>query len=333
MAVLVTGGAGYIGSHAVLALLAAGEEVIVLDRLSTGFEWAVPTGARLVIGDIGDRELVRSVIEENGIDAVLHFAGSIAIAESIADPLGYYANNTCKSRALIEAAVAGGVRHFIFSSTAAVYGETAPEPVTEATPALPAAPYGTSKLMTEIMLRDAAAAHDFTYTVLRYFNVAGADPQGRIGQSTPGTSQLIKAVAEAALGLRRSITIFGSDYPTPDGTCVRDYIHVADLATVHVLALIRLRAGGGNLTANCGYGQGYSVRQVIDSAERVHGGEVRVEIGERRPGDQAMVIADASLAREAFGWTPQFDDLDAIMRHTLAWEKVMMGRRGGNPGP
>ncbi|MGY6710626.1 MAG: UDP-glucose 4-epimerase GalE [Rhizobiaceae bacterium] len=331
MAVLVTGGAGYIGSHAVLALLAAGEEVIVLDRLSSGFEWAVPTGARLVIGDIGDIVLVKSLIEQNGIDAVFHFAGSIAIAESITDPLGYYANNTCKSRALIEAAVAGGVRHVIFSSTAAVYGATPPEPVTEATPPLPAAPYGTSKLMTEIMLRDAANAHDFTYTVLRYFNVAGADPKGRAGQSTPGSSQLIKAVAETALGRRPSITIFGDDYPTPDGTCVRDYIHVSDLAAVHVLALQRLRAGGGNLTANCGYGHGYSVREVVDSVKRVHGCDIKVEIGARRPGDQAMVIADASLARAEFGWTPTFDDLDAIMRHTLAWEKVMMARRGGNP--
>lgn len=326
MAVLVTGGAGYIGSHMVWALLDAGEDVVVLDRLSTGFEWAVAPEAGLVVGDIGDPELVGSLIETHGVDAIIHFAGSIVVPESVADPLGYYANNTCKTRTLIEAAVRGGVKHFIFSSTAAVYGAAGLEPVREDAALVPESPYGTSKLMSELMLRDAAAAHGFTYTALRYFNVAGADPRGRTGQSTPGATHLIKVASETALGKRPSLTVFGDDYPTPDGTCVRDYIHVSDLAAAHLLALKRLRDGGGNLVANCGYNHGYSVLEVIDSVRRVFGDDFSVEMGPRRPGDAAAVVANSALARSELGWKPEHDDLDRIVGHALAWEKALSHR-------
>lgn len=326
MAVLVTGGAGYIGSHMVWALLDAGEDVVVLDRLSTGFEWAVAPEARLVVGDIGDAELVGSLIEKHSVDAIIHFAGSIVVPESVSDPLGYYANNTCKTRTLLEAAVKGSVRHFIFSSTAAVYGAAGIDPVRETAPLLPESPYGTSKLMSELMLRDAAAAHDFTYTALRYFNVAGADPRGRTGQSTPGATHLIKVASETALGKRASLTVFGDDYPTPDGTCVRDYIHVSDLANVHLLALQRLRAGGGNLVANCGYNHGYSVLEVLDSVRRVFGSDFNVTMGPRRPGDAAAVVADSTLARSELGWKPAHDNLDGIVGDALAWEKALSHR-------
>ena len=320
MAVLVTGGAGYIGSHMVWELVDAGEEVVVLDRLSTGFEWAVAPEAKLVVGDIGDTGLVARVIAEHEVDAVIHFAGSIVVPESVANPLGYYDNNTCKTRGLIEAAVRGGVPHFIFSSTAAVYGAAGMEPVREDARLAPESPYGLSKLMSEWMLRDAAAAHGFTYTALRYFNVSGADPRGRTGQSTPGATHLIKVACETALGKRASMQIFGTDYPTPDGTCVRDYIHVSDLAAAHRLALKRLRSGAQSIVANCGYSHGYSVKEVLSAVTRVHGSEFPVEIAGRRPGDAAAVVADSALARAEFDWVPRYDDLDKIVTDALSWE-------------
>jgi UDP-glucose 4-epimerase len=329
MAVLVTGGAGYIGSHMVWDLLDAGEDVVVLDRLSTGFEWAVAPEAKLVVGDVGDAELVGSVIAENKIDAIIHFAGSIVVPESVADPLGYYANNTSKTRNLLEAAVNGGVPHFIFSSTAAVYGAGGAEPVREDAPLHPESPYGRSKLMTEWMLADTAAAYPLEYTALRYFNVAGADPRGRTGQSTPGATHLIKVASQAALGKRPYMEVFGTDYPTADGTCIRDYIHVSDLAAAHRLALERLRAGGGNLVANCGYGHGYSVLQVIDSVRRVHGSDFDVRLSARRPGDPSSIVANSDLARAEFGWKPQRDNLDLIVGDALAWEASLSRRNSG----
>ena len=320
MTVLVTGGAGYIGSHMVWELLDAGEEVVVLDRLSTGFEWAVAPEARLVVGDVGDTRLVGELIESYCIDSIIHFAGSIVVPESVADPLAYYDNNTSRTRTLIETAVAKGVKHFIFSSTAAVYGAAGMEPVREDAVLAPESPYGRSKLMSEWMLADAAAAHDLRYTALRYFNVAGADPKGRTGQSTVGATHLIKVASETALGKRQSIKVFGTDYPTPDGTCIRDYIHVTDLAAAHHLALNRLRDGGGSLVANCGYSHGYSVLEVLDSVKRVHGGSFDVQFAERRPGDAAAVVADSSRARRELSWTPKLDDLDAIVRGAIDWE-------------
>ncbi len=321
MAVLVTGGAGYIGSHMVWNLIDAGEDVVVLDRLSTGFAWAVAPEAKLVVGDVGDKPLVRRVIRENGVDAIIHFAGSIIVPESISQPLDYYDNNTCRSRNLIEAAVAENVPNFIFSSTAAVYGESDGRPIAEDSDLSPATPYGQSKLMVEQMLRDVARAHDFRFTALRYFNVAGADPAGRTGQSTLGTTHLIKTVCEAAIGERPSLTVFGTDYPTPDGTCVRDFIHVADLVAAHAKALERLRAGGDSLVANCGYGHGYSVLEVVDAVRRASGADFEVVTGARRAGDLPAVIADPSLARRELDWVPALDDLDAIVGHALAWSK------------
>ncbi|PBB78528.1 UDP-glucose 4-epimerase GalE [Mesorhizobium sp. WSM3879] len=323
MTVLVTGGAGYIGSHMVWELLDAGESVVVLDRLSTGFEWAVAPEAKLVVGDAADRDLVGRIIRENKVDAIIHFAGSIVVPESVADPLGYYENNTCKTRALIETAVREGVPHFIFSSTAAVYGGAGLEPVREDARLAPESPYGLSKLMSEWMLRDAAIAHDIRYTALRYFNVAGADPKGRTGQSTPGATHLIKVACETALGKRPFMQVFGKDYPTPDGTCIRDYIHVSDLAAAHRLALQRLRDGGESLVANCGYSHGYSVLEVIDSVRRAFGHDFDVRMGARRPGDAAAVVANSDLARKEFGWTPQRDDLDQIVKDALAWERIL----------
>ncbi|MFY9760531.1 MAG: UDP-glucose 4-epimerase GalE, partial [Xanthobacteraceae bacterium] len=258
MAVLVTGGAGYIGSQMVHDLVDAGERVIVLDNLSTGHRWAVPDGVPLIVGETGDQTLVARLLREHGVDAIIHFAASIVVPDSVHDPLGYYRNNTANSRALIECAVAGRVRHFIFSSTAAVYGNPAAIPVPEDAPTLPISPYGWSKLMTEIMLRDASHAHELAHVILRYFNVAGADPRGRTGQSSPKATHLIKVAAEAALGLRGKLDVFGTDYPTPDGTCIRDYIHVSDLSRAHADALRHLRSGGASLTLNCGYGHGFS---------------------------------------------------------------------------
>lgn len=329
MAVLVTGGAGYIGSHMVWELLDAGEEVVVLDRLSTGFEWAVAPEAKLIVGDVGDSALVRQTLDEHRIDSVIHFAGSIVVPESVADPLAYYENNTVKTRALLADVVAGGVQHFIFSSTAAVYGSAGLEPIREDGRLSPESPYGRSKLMTEWMLADASAAHPLRYTALRYFNVAGADPRGRTGQSTPGATHLIKVAAETATGKRTSMQIFGSDYPTPDGTCVRDYIHVSDLVAAHRLALGRLRSGGKNLVANCGYNRGYSVLEVIDSVKRVHGREFAVEMAPRRAGDAASVIANSGLARQELGWKPQYDDLDRIVSDALNWEQILKRKNSG----
>jgi UDP-glucose 4-epimerase len=326
MAILVTGGAGYIGSHMVWKLVDAGERVLVADRLSTGFEWAVAPEARLVRGELGDDIFRESLFAKGDIEAIIHFAGSIIVPESVADPLGYYANNTCVSRALIESAVLHGVKHFIFSSTAAVYGNVGSGPVVEDTMLLPESPYGRSKLMTETMLADTAAAFDFRYTALRYFNVSGADPKGRTGQSTKGATHLIKVASETALGKRPSMQIFGTDYDTPDGTCMRDFIHVSDLAEAHYLALQRLRAGGGSLVANCGYGKGYSVLQVIDSMKRMSGVDFMTENVARRPGDAVAVVANADRARRELGWTPKHDDLDFIVRTALEWEDALTRR-------
>ncbi|MEQ1711277.1 MAG: UDP-glucose 4-epimerase GalE [Hyphomicrobium sp.] len=320
MSVLVTGGAGYIGSHMVLELLDAGERVIVLDNLSTGFRWAVPQAATLVVGDIGDQDLVGTVIRKFGVAAIIHFAGSVVVPDSVADPLGYYHNNTSNSRSLMQVAVATGIKHFIFSSTAAVYGNPTENPVTEhATPA-PMSPYGSSKLMTEIMLADAGRAHDLRYVALRYFNVAGADPEGRTGQSTKGATHLIKVACETALGKRQRMDVFGTDYPTPDGTCIRDYIHVKDLARAHTSALAYLRNGGGSDIFNCGYTKGYSVHEVIAAVKRVSGVDFKVELSPRRPGDPAAIVAASTKIRATLGWTPEHDDLDRIVAQALKWE-------------
>jgi UDP-glucose 4-epimerase len=322
MPVLVTGGAGYIGSQTVLELTDAGESVVVLDNLSTGFAAAVSPGAKLVVGDIGNSSLLANVITEHKIDAIIHFAGSVVVPESVANPLGYYQNNTCKTRTLMESAVNGHVRHFIFSSTAAVYGAGGLEPVNESSPLRPQSPYGRSKLMSEWMLEDIAKAHAMKYTILRYFNVAGADPQGRTGQATKGATHLIKVASEAAVGKRPFVEVFGADYPTVDGTCVRDYIHVKDLAVAHKLALRRLRKGGQNLTANCGYNRGYSVLEILDAVQRVIGTKLDIRLANRRPGDPAAIVADSGVARSEFGWTPQFDSLDAIISSAVSWERA-----------
>ena len=321
MAVLVTGGAGYIGSHMVWSLLDAGEDVVVLDRLSTGFRFALAPEAKFYEGDIADRALLEKIFNTHAIDAIIHFAGSVVVPDSVRDPLSYYENNTVKSQALISAAVEAGVPHFVFSSTAAVYGTPQnAAPVVEDAAMKPESPYGSSKLMTEIMLRDTAAARRFTYTALRYFNVAGADPRGRTGQSTAGATHLIKVACETALGRRKELHVFGNDYPTPDGTCIRDYIHVSDLTDAHLKALQRLRAGGKSLVANCGYGRGFSVLDVIDCVRRVSGRDFPVETVGRRLGDAAFVVADASVATRELGWKPAHDDLDFIVRTALEWE-------------
>lgn len=325
MAVLVTGGGGYIGSHMVWALLDAGEQVVVIDRLSTGFRWAIAPEARFYEGDIADAALMQQIFADNDIDSIIHFAGSIVVPESVADPLGYYENNTVKSRSLIASAVEAGIPYFVFSSTAAVYGTPdVLEPVTESVNLKPESPYGSSKLMTEIMLRDTAAAHPFTYTALRYFNVAGADPKGRSGQSSQLATHLIKVACATALGKRQSMSVFGTDYPTPDGTCVRDYIHVWDLVQAHLKALQRMRAGGGSLAANCGYGHGFSVLEVLDAVRKVHGQDFAVTFAERRAGDPAMIVANPALAKQELGWVPQYDDLNGIIRSALDWEQHLM---------
>jgi UDP-glucose 4-epimerase len=326
MGVLVTGGAGYIGSHMVHRLADAGEAVVVLDNLTTGFAWSLPEAANLVEGDVGDEELVKKIIREHNVDAIVHFAGSIIVPESVSDPLGYYENNTVKSRALIACAVAEGVQHFIFSSTAAVYGAPEVMPVTEATPQLPVSPYGSSKLMTEIMLRDTAFAHDFRYVALRYFNVAGADPNGRTGQSTKGATHLIKVACEAAQGKRSHLDVFGTDYDTADGTCVRDYIHVSDLVKAHSDALSYLRAGGEAAVMNCGYSRGFSVLEVVDAVKRVSGVDFEVRTTDRRPGDPPQIVAASDLLRSTLNWQPEYDDLDTIVRHALDWEAALAKR-------
>jgi len=304
-----------------LELLDAGEQAVVLDDLSTGLPWAVPREAELVEGDVGDQAQVRRLIESRGIESIIHFAGSVVVPDSVADPLGYYLNNTVKSRALIEIAVKCGVRHFIFSSTAAVYGMTGDRPVAEDAPLAPMSPYGSSKRMTEIMLADAARAHDFRYVALRYFNVAGADPQGRAGQSTPRATHLLKVACETALGKRSQVEVFGTDYPTRDGTCIRDYIHVTDLARAHSAALAHLRAGGASDVLNCGYGRGYSVLEVIDAVKRASGRDFQVRSGPRRPGDPAVVIAATERIRKILSWVPAHDTLDAIVAQALRWEE------------
>jgi UDP-glucose 4-epimerase len=326
MTILVTGGAGYIGSHMVYALVAAGERVVVLDNLSTGFDWAVPPDAELVVGETGDQALVASTIKRHGIEAIIHFAASLVVPESVGNPLGYYKNNTVNSRALIECAVQGGVRHFIFSSTAAVYGNPARVPVTEDDTLSPMSPYGSSKLMTEIMLRDASAAHGLQHVILRYFNVAGADPDLRIGQATKGATHLIKVAVETALGTRAKMEVFGTDYPTPDGTCVRDYIHVSDLVQAHLDALRYLRGGGGSSTMNCGYGRGFSVLDVIETVKRISGTDFKVDMSPRRPGDPAQIVASSDRARALIGWKPAYDDLSTIVTHALGWERKLMTR-------
>lgn len=333
MTVLVTGGAGYIGSHMVLELAGRGEEVVVLDDLSTGFSWAVPAGVELVVGDVGDAALVSRLVAERGITEIVHFAAKIVVPDSVADPLGYYLGNTVKTRALIEAAIAAGVRRIIFSSTAAVYGEPGVEVIAESVPTAPINPYGRSKLMSEWMLADAARAHGITYTALRYFNVAGADPHGRSGQSSLKATHLIKVASQAAAGERGGMEIFGTDYPTADGTCIRDYIHVTDLAGAHWAALQRLRAGGGSLTLNCGYGRGYSVMEVVEVVKRVSGVDFPVKLSPRRPGDPAALVAGAERIRSELGWTPQLDDLETIVRHALDWEKGLARRKAGTLEP
>ena len=327
MTVLVTGGAGYTGSHMVYELADAGERVVVLDNLSTGFDWGVAKGVPLIIGETGDQALVARIIREHGVDAIIHFAASIVVPDSVRDPLGYYRNNTVNSRALIECAVKGGVRHFIFSSTAAVYGNPAETPVKEEAPTLPISPYGWSKLMTEIMLRDAGSAYGLHHVILRYFNVAGADPQRRTGQSTKAATHLIKVAVETALGMRPKLDVFGDDYPTPDGTCIRDYIHVSDLVRAHADALRYLRSGAPPLTLNCGYGHGFSVLDVIDAVKRVSGIDFKVDIAPRRPGDPAQIVAQSERVRSKLGWQPRYDDLSTIVRDALDWERELTKRQ------
>ena len=321
MAILVTGGAGYIGSHMVLALLDAGKDVIVLDDLSTGIRAAVHPKAKLIVGDVGDDALISQLIRENQIDSVIHFAARVVVPESIADPLGYYLSNTMKTRALLAAVVATGVKHFVFSSTAAVYGMPEKNPVGEDAKLAPISPYGSSKLMSEWMLRDTGSAYGLNYAVLRYFNVAGADPLGRAGQSSPNATHLIEVACEAAVGKRNRVEIFGNDYPTSDGTCIRDYIHVTDLVAAHMDALHHLRSGKGNLVLNCGYGRGYSVLEVIEMTKRLSRNDFPVEFCGRRPGDPAALIACVDKIHAELPWQPKFNDLSMMVGHALAWER------------
>jgi UDP-glucose 4-epimerase len=318
--ILVTGGAGYIGSHVVRQLGAAGESVVTLDNLSTGFEAAVTAG-ELVIGDTGDEALLERLFSEHNIDTVMHFAAHTIVPESVADPLKYYRNNTTNSRTLLEVANRHGVKHVVFSSTAAVYGVLADGKASEETATNPINPYGTSKLMTEWMLRDLAFAGGPSYVALRYFNVAGCEPTGQIGQSTPKATLLVKVACEAAVGRRDRISVFGTDYPTPDGTGLRDYIHVEDLASAHLDALKYLRGGGESTTLNCGYGHGYSVREVLQAVERANGQPLNIVEEPRRAGDPPELVAIADKVRSVLGWTPQYDDLDVIVETSLNWER------------
>ncbi|MBI1180349.1 MAG: UDP-glucose 4-epimerase GalE [Alphaproteobacteria bacterium] len=323
--ILVTGGAGYIGSHTTQQLLDAGYAVVVLDNLSNGVRGMIPGEATFIQGDVGDRALLADVLAD-GVEAVLHFAGSIVVPESVAQPLAYYRNNTLNTHGLLEACVEAGVPHFIFSSTAAVYGDARQVPVREDAATVPISPYGASKLMTEWMLRDAAAAHELRYVALRYFNVAGADPLGRRGQSSKNATHLIKLAVEVLTGQRDHLDIFGDDYPTPDGTGVRDYIHVVDLADAHVRALDYLRAGGDSQVLNCGYGKGSSVRQVIAALERVSNRKIDARAAPRRAGDVAELVAEASRIRRLFGWQPRHEDLEMIVRTALDWERKRLGQ-------
>ena len=329
MTVLVTGGAGYIGSHMVHALVEAGESVVVIDNLSTGFSAFLPEGVALFIGDAGDENLVEGVIEQHDIESIIHFAGSVVVPDSMRDPLGYYRNNTFTTRNLLNAAVKRGIGRFVFSSTAAVYGNPEQVPVTEIAPTRPLSPYGFSKLMSEIMLHDVAAAHGMKYAVLRYFNVAGADPQGRVGLATVGATHLLKIAVEAATGQRAKIDVFGTDYPTPDGSCIRDFIHVSDLAQAHRSALTYLRGGGDSVTLNCGYGRGYSVIETIETVRRISGRNFAIQHAPRRAGDIMTMVADTSRMRALLDWTPQYDNLDTIAAHALAWEEKLLRERGG----
>jgi UDP-glucose 4-epimerase len=325
--VMVTGGAGYIGSHAVLALLDAGHEVVVVDNLVTGFDWAVDPRATLVEANVADDAKVRAAIRDHKVRAILHFAGSVVVPESVSDPLKYYRNNTAASRSLIESAVVEGVPHFIFSSTAATYGTPERVPVAEGDPTVPINPYGMSKLMTEAMLRDVAAAHPMNYAALRYFNVAGADPQGRSGQSTVGATHLIKIAVEAATGKRECVGVYGTDFDTPDGTGVRDYIHVTDLAAAHVAALDVLIADPAKShTLNAGYGRGFSVLEVLDAVDRITNRTIERRLEGRRAGDPAALIADNSAILATLDWAPKHADLDGIVRDALGWERVLAER-------
>src|ERR1700709_2216764 len=329
MTVLVTGGAGYIGSHMVLALAEAGESVVVIDNLSTGFSTSLPEGVPLFIGDAADENLVEGVIAAHGVEGIGHFAGSVVVPDSMRDPLGYYRNNTMTTRSLLNAAVKCGVNRFIFSSTAAVYGNPDQVPVPESAPTRPLSPYGSSKLMTEIMLHDAASPHGMYYVALRYFNVAGADPQARMGLATVGATHLLKIAVEAATGQRAKIDVYGTDYPTPDGSCIRDFIHVSDLAQAHRAALPYFRDGGASTTLNCGYGRGYSVLETIEAVRRVSGRNFAVQTAPRRPGDIMTMVADTSRIRAALDWTPQYDNLEIIAAHALAWEEKLVHERHG----
>ena len=327
MTVLVTGGAGYIGSHMVHELADAGEPVVVLDNLSTGFRFLIPASVPFIAGSTGDRPLVAEIITRHRISAIIHFAASIVVPESVSDPLGYYSNNTMNTCALLDVAIKAGVQEFIFSSTAAVYGNAREVPVREDAPTAPISPYGTSKLMSEIMLHDAAMAHGLRFVILRYFNVAGADPRLRTGQATPAATHLIKVACETAIGKRPKMNIFGTDYSTPDGTCIRDYIHVSDLAQAHSAALAYLRSGGASATFNCGYGRGASVLEVIAAVRRASGYDFPVELSPRRPGDPPALVANVERIHAALPWRPRFQNLDTIVSHALAWEKQLTNRR------
>jgi UDP-glucose 4-epimerase len=329
MTVLVTGGAGYIGSHMVQALVEACESVVVVDNLSTGFSEFLPHGVPLLVGDAGDETLVGNIIAQHDVESIIHFAGSIVVPDSMRDPLGYYRNNTMTTRNLLNAAIKGRVNRFIFSSTAAVYGDPDQTPVRENAPTRPTSPYGSSKLMTEIMLHDVASAHGMSYVALRYFNVAGADPLARMGLATIGATHLLKIAVEAATGQRAKIDVFGTDYPTPDGSCIRDFIHVSDLAQAHRAALSYLRDGGASVTMNCGYGRGYSVLETIEAVRRVSGRNFAVSHAPRRPGDIMAMVADTTRIRATLDWTPRFDNLETIATHALAWEWKLFRERHG----
>ena len=327
MTILVTGGAGYIGSHMVHEFVDAGEPVVALDNLSNGFRFLIPPSVPFVAGSAGDRALVSEVIARHGVTAIVHFAASIVVPESVAEPLSYYGNNTMNTCALLDAAIRAGVRQFIFSSTAAVYGATEESHVRENSSTVPISPYGKSKLMSEIMLHDTAKAFGLRFVILRYFNVAGADPRMRTGQATPAATHLIKVACESAIGKRPKLEVFGTDYPTPDGTCIRDYIHVSDLVQAHSASLAYLRSGGASATFNCGYGRGASVFEVVDAVRRASGRDFPVEVAPRRPGDAPSLVANVDRIRATLPWRPQFQNLDTIVAHALAWEKQLATRR------
>jgi UDP-glucose 4-epimerase len=333
MSVLVTGGAGYIGSHTVRALVEAGETVVVVDNLSTGVSAYLPEGVALSIGDAADENLVEGVIAAHAVESIMHFAGSVMVPDSMRDPLACYRNNTMTTRSLLNTAVKCGVSRFIFSSAAAVYGNPDQLPVPEHAPTRPLSPYGSSKLMAEIMLHDTASAHGMNYVVLRHFNVAGADPKGRIGPASTGATDLLKAAVEVAIGQRAKIDVFGTDYPTADGSCIRDFIHVSDLAQVNRAALSYLRGGGASVTLNCGYGRGHSVLETIEAVRRVSGRNLAVQHGPRRSGDVTTMIADTTRIRATLDWTPQYDDLETIATHALTWEWKLLRERQGDMQP